>query len=104
MSPPERQRPDREDRGAGSRAASTSTKVLRAVVEADDDTIVIRAMNAFDVLRPAGFRPVFIGAGMGGWCMSRHRRGVDRLADVVAALEAARYRVRVMEANPGDAA
>lgn len=96
MPPLERQSRPTANRAASNVTATDTPKVLRGVVEADQDTIVVRGLNAFHVLRPAGFLPVFIGAGMGGWCLDRSRRGVDRLPDVLAVLQSAGFHLRVL--------
>jgi len=71
----------------------------RLVIHAGAERIRISGPAAvFEVLRPAGMRPVFIhGAEGSGWTLDRYKRGADRLPDVVAALEAAGHSVRLVE-------
>ena len=93
------QRPERESCPAGNRTANASStavkfsnaSVRRAAILVDEDTITIKGPAIFDTLRPVGIRPIFAGT-VGGWML--HRR---RLPDALAALEAAGYRVTVVE-------
>lgn len=66
----------------------------RMAVYADPKLIVVRGSRVvFDTLQPHGYRPVYIGAGLGGWTLDRFKRGVDRLPDTLAILAAAGHRV-----------
>ena len=75
----------------------------RLVIHADQNQITISGPPVvFDLLRPIGIRPIFVHSAEGsGWVCDRHKRGVDRLPDVVAALEAAGHRVRLVEEAAG---
>lgn len=66
----------------------------RMAVYADPKLITVRGSAVVPLtLRPHGFRPVYIGASRGGWTVDRFKRGVDRLPDLLAALQAAGHRV-----------
>lgn len=68
----------------------------RAVVLADPGVVTVKGRGVFEALRAARFRPIFVGT-VGGFCLDRRRRGVDRLPDILAALEHAGFRVEVAE-------
>jgi len=65
--------------------------VRRAAVLVDEDTITIKGSAIFETLRPARMRPIFVGT-VGGWMLDRRH-----LANVLAVLDAAGYRVTVVD-------
>lgn len=100
----ERQRPPEANRRPSNLSVGDTQSVRRnAVLLVDDEALTIKGSGIFEALRPHGYRCVY-GGTIGGWYLPRFRRGVDRTADVLAALENAGYRVRVIEAEPWGAA
>ncbi len=93
-------RPERQERPAANRALSNVTdkaRLRRATVRLDGDTIRITGSEIFATLRPANFRAVFCGSPTPSWFVDRRRRGVDRLPDLLAVLDAAGYKVTVVD-------
>lgn len=71
--------------------------MMSAYVIAEPRLLLIKAYGpVFDIVRPAGFKVIYLGT-LRAWSVDRFKRGTDRLADLVAVLEAARYTVRVTE-------
>lgn len=79
-------------------ADDTHSVRRNAVLLVDDEALTIKGPDVFKALRPHGLRPIYLGT-VGGWCLDRSRRGVDRLGDVLAVLDRAGFNVRVVEAE-----
>lgn len=96
MLPERESRPTATNGDPASVSVATKNKpiVRRAAVLVDEDTITIKGPAIFETLRPARLRPIYVGGQLGGWVLDRRR-----LPDVLAALDAAGYVVRIVEAG-----
>jgi hypothetical protein len=87
-----------QESGPQKIAATSYTSLRRnAAVLVEDTTITVKGYVA-DVLLAARFKPLFVST-VGGFMVDRRKRGLDRLPDLLAALDAAGYHVTVTEAG-----